>query len=357
MRIPLKQTAAILSIVFSCPFSAFAAGPVVEYDDAAGGVRLVRKSDVEGKVPSRFEVQARGESDVLKVYASVAGVLFQGMAKPDAALREKPIRLGFKTTGKHDAALRVTFGDKTVTSTSPAWVWAIAARFALHDATAAVTMLDKPPSPAAATFEAKWHAGNRVRKRLVWVKYHPVLDDTVIGFYLFAADAFIGDPALMRRLPNGLKGLEYGDSTSLRFDNARSRTAAGTLDRIISLKAKTGDVAMLNDLGDSFVFKTIDGRLQITGVPNYRFARKDRAGKFRQLKTLSKLCSNNRHHFRRANPRLEAAVTDFSRLVAFFNHVGEAQPKELKRFVGTLKPVLERIPAMQTPIAVPLRVR
>lgn len=344
-------------IVVRAGFTARAARPVVKYNPREGGVRLVEKSEVPGNVPSRFSVKAEGETEVLRAYATVAGVLFQATAKPHESVATQPIRLSYRLNGKADAVLSVKIGKRTVVSESPAWVWAVAAKFANHKATAAVTMLDKPPSPAADRFERRWHANSRVRRRLVWARYHPAVDDTVMGFFLLAADALVGDPQSMRNLALGLPALPGENGSARTIDRASSRSAARSLDAFIELKAKSGDTAMLNDLDSKFVFNIAAGRLRLTGAPTYRFARKDRGGTYRDVKSLSTLFRRNRRLLRRANPRLDATIIDFSRHVAFFNHVKRSHPSKFRAFVASLPPVMNRLPTMKTPIAVPLPLR
>lgn len=333
------------------------AGPVISFDPQTGGIRLVQKGDLDGKTTSRFVVKATGSAAVSRAYATVTGVLFQATARPADALRSQPIRLSYRLQGEHDAVLNVAIGTHKATSDAPAWVWAVAARFASHEATGAVTLIDGPSTPTERKFERRWRAGNVPGKRLLWARYHPALDDTLMGFFLMTADAFIGDPEHVRTLPSGLKHFQKYSRYPPTLDRARSRPAARALDAIISLKAKPGDRAMLNDVDERFVFAIAGGHLQISGVPNYRFARKGRAGAFREITDLTEVCRKNRRLIRNANPLLERTVADFARLAAFFRYVGRSNPDAFHAFVKNLTPVLERIPTIKTPIAVPLRAR
>lgn len=336
---------------------AVVAGPRVSFDPESGGVRLIQKDELKGRVSSRFVVKAKGAAAVSRVSATVTGVLLQATARPDDAVRSKPIRLSYRLQGDHDALLCVTIGKQTATSNVPAWVWAVAARFAHHEATGAVTLIDHPSTQPERAFERRWRAANGRSTRLLWARYHPALDDTLAGFFLLAADAVIGDPEQMRGLPNGLKGFANDSGDAPPFDRVKSGRAARTLDAIISLKAKSGDCVMLNDVGETFTFTVSNGRLQITGAPAYRFARKDRTGAYRELTDLTRLCRKNRRLLRDASPLVHRTAGDFARLVAFFNYVGETNPEQLAAFVKTLKPVMKRIPQFQTPIAVPMRAR
>ena len=284
-------------------------------------------------------------------------MLFQATARPGGSLKSLPIKLSYRLKGDHDAVLCVNFGKHKVTSDAPAWVWAVAAKFANHDATGAVTLIDRPPTRTEQRFERRWHAKNGFGKRLLWARYHPAVDDTLMGFFLLTADAIVGDPEHVRRLPNGLKDFEKYSGYSLTFDRVKSRRAARTLDTLISLMAKSGDCAMLNDVEETFVFKMASGQLRISGVPFYRFARKTRSGVFREINELTGMCRKNRHLFRDVNPLVNRTIADFAKLVAFFNYIGKTNPDELDAFVNNLKPVLDRIPTIETPNALPLPAR
>lgn len=344
-------------VIVGTATAGLSAGPVISYDPKAGGVDLVQKGEVEGKLNSQFVVEARGADAVAKFYGTVAGVLLQATARPDASLKSLPIKLSYRLKGDHEAVLRVSFGKQQANSEALAWVWAVAARFAKHNATGAVTLIDRPQSRTEQRFARRWHALNGRGKRLLWARYHPAVDDTLMGFFLLAADAVVGDPEQMRMLPNGLKGFERYSGYPQTFDRVKSARAARTLDSLISLKAKSGDCAMLNDVDETFVFAITSGRLQISGLPNYRFARKTQAGVYVEIDALTEIVRKNRRLLRDVNPLLNKTIADFAQLVAFFNYVGKTNPVELAAFVNKLKPVFDRIPTIQTPIALPLPAR
>ncbi len=331
------------------------AQPEVRYDSQQGGVELVQKSDVGGSVKSTFVVTAKGASEVTRAHGNASGVLFQSAARPDAPLRSLPIRLSHELKGEDNAVLHVSIGDHQLTSEAPAWVWAVAARFADHDATAAITMSDNPETSAEKVYERRWRTKNT--GRLVWVRYHPEVDDTLIGFFLAASDAIAGDAENIRTITGGLADFKQLGSYSHEFDHAKSRQAARTLDGIISLKAKPGDYVMLNDVNEPFVFSAANGKLGISGSPHYHFGRKDSRGEFYEIESLTVICRKNHHLLVQTNPLIYKIVDDFNQHVAFFNYIHETEPEQLDTFIARLQPVLDRIPRMKTPIAMPLSVR
>lgn len=379
-----KMTIAVGTLWMLLVASAWAAGPHVTYDPEAGGVRVIAKSEV-GEVQSRMEVAARGPREVVAasnlltatvsterslgqpasqflvtargtqqvhdVSGNVTGVLFQATAQPDATLRFLPIRLSYQLQGEHDAVLNVTIGSHQAASEAPAWVWATAARFAAHPATGALTLMDQPQTSAEQAFHRVWRQRNA--GRLVWARYHPVLDDTLMGFYLLATDAMIADAEHVRTMVNGLNRVEkvYGYPDSV--NRAQSLRSAKMLDGLMKLESQPGDYAMFNDLDAAYRFSIVDGKLQLRGTADYHFARPTPEGP-QALPALTSMIAKNRHLFAESSPPLYNTVEDFGRLAAFFNHVEEVDPTGFKTFVASLEPVLSRMPRMETPIAVEL---
>jgi len=344
-------------LLISASTTTLVAGPRLSFDSEAAGIRLVQKAELKGEVSSQLLVSATGADAVSRLHGTLTGVLFQAMAMPEEALRTFPIKLSYKFQGGHDAVLLATIGKQEVPSDVPAWIWAVAARFAGHDATAAVTLTDTPRTSSEKKFERRWRGRHRTGDRLLWARYHPAVDDTLMGFFLVTADAMVGDPVYMRTITNGLTGLQKYSARTLTTDPTKSQRAARTLDTLISLYAKTGDCAMLNDVGEDFVFTTANGQLRISGVPNYHFSRENRRGEFTEINELTTICRKNRQLFMDTNPIVYKTVSDFSKCVAFFNYVGEIHPDQLNAFVKDLEPVLERIPTINTPIALSLPAR
>ena len=347
------QTAATLLVVAFLTAKVLA-GPTISYDPRMGVVRLVQKNDIGGTVTSQFHEKARGAQAVSQAYATTTGVLFQATAQASRPIKSSPIELAYRLNGNHDATLVATIGKNRVTSEVPAWVWAVAARFADHDCTGAVTLLDQPNSAVEKNFERRWRRENGSRGRLLWVRYHPAVDDTLIGFFLLTADAMLADPESIRTMTDGLVEFEQYSGYSMTVDRSKSRRAAYALNAIIDLKSRPGDHAMLNDVDAAFRFEAVNGRLHIDGVPSYHFAREVQHGVFRDADHLNAVVANNRQLFFDVNPMVNKTVTDFAKLVAFFNYVNETDPHELDEFVESLKPVFDRIPTLSTPIAVPL---
>ena len=225
-----------------------------------------------------------------------------------------------------------------------------------HEATAAITMTDNPPTTIEKRFRQRWLATSTSAERLLWVRYHPAVDDTLIGFFLFTADAMLADAQNMRTITNGLRDFEQYSDYPLTIEPAKIARAARMLDGLITLESNPGDIAMLNDVDEDFVFAIDDGTLRIGGHLNYHFARKTASG-FKEVRKLTEIFRKNRNMVFESNPLVHTVVADFAKLVAFFNYVDRVDPEELAEFVRRLKPVLDRIPTTSTPIGVVLRTR
>ena len=355
VRTCLLMTAFLL-MLSSAATTSFA-GPVISYDPELGLVTIVRKSDVNGEVASKLVVESKGRLAVSKLNGTLTGVLFQATAVPDDSLKSVPIKLSYRLRHPHDATLCAKIGTNQVVSDVPAWIWTVAAKFADHRATAAVTLADNPRTTGEKEFARRWRAKNKSAERLLWSKCHPAVDDTLVGFFLLMADAMIGDPNHVKSVTNGLQGFDKYGGYSQRFDQVKSAQAARTLDALISLEAKTGDCAMLNDVDEMFQFRIVGDELRVSGVPNYHFARATPTGRFQEIKTLTRNCRQNRRLFMDVNPIVYKTIDDFAKLVAFFNYIDQTDPAELDAFIGSLEPVLVRIPTIDAPIALTLPAR
>jgi hypothetical protein len=343
-----------LAAILACTGVA-TAGPKVTYDPDAGGVALVHRGDVDGPVNNLFLLTAHGQEEVAdsNVVAAATGVLFQAAAKPGAGFEKRPLRLSHAFRGENDVRLLVKLGEAELASDAPAWVWAVAARFALHPATGAVTLVNNPQTPAEKLFTQDWLRKHGAKSRLTWARYHPMLADTLIGFHLIVADAMMGDPVHYHTVVNGLDYTEPYGRASLG-DSAKRLRHARTLEGLLRLDSKPADCSMLNDVESQFLFSAQDGKLQLTGTADYQFSRMGKPGEYHPNQNMTRMIRSNRRMVRESSPVLYDAVDDFSRHVAFFNHVHKVDPDALTAFVSSLDTVLARIPAIETPIALPI---
>ena len=175
-----------------------------------------------------------------------------------------------------------------------------------------------------------------------------------MGFFLFTADAMLANAQNMCTITNGLRDFQQYSNYPVTLDAAKSRRAARLLDGLITLEFQPGDIAMLNDVDEAFVFTIENGNLKMGGRPNYHFARKTNSNEFKEVRKLTEIFHKNRNLVSEANPLVYKAVTDFAQLVAFFNYVDRVDPDELDAFVSRLRPVIDCIPTTSTPIAVVL---
>jgi len=346
----------LMLCVVACCCGDLLAQPVIEFDPRLGGMELVEKDEIGGPFNSHVVIRAIGSEEVARNHGNLTGVLFQATAQPVSAQTSAPVKLSYAMRGQHNAALHVSIGKDQGVCEAPAWIWVIAAKFAKHRATGAVTLVDDPQTPAEKRFHRRWRTRHGADQRLVWARYHPVLDDTLMGFFLLTADALAGDAQHARTLPLGLINFEKHAGYPVALDPRRSRQAASDLDEIIRLRSQPGDCAMLNDVDSAVAFHVAGGKLQITGDIHYHFARRNAAGAYRETQ-LTAICRENASLVTQANPLVHQVATEFARLVAFFRYVDQTAPEQMDAFLATLKAVEEQLPSMKTPIAAPLYVR
>jgi hypothetical protein len=347
----------VTSILFHCGMSTTTlGGNPVTYDPVKGGVPVLQRAD--GGPTQPFIVEAKGRDEVEGVLAIVTGVLFQASAVPDPALNSPSIDgLSYKLKGLDDAVLCVTIDGNEVTSDVPAWIWAVAAKFADQEGTAAVT-LDNAPSTGAVYFPTqRWRKSDGVDRRLLWVRCHPAIDDTLMSFFLIAGDAMMTDSEFVRSMTEGLQGIDLPANSQTSRDQTKGPRAAQILDTLIRSEAQPDDCVMLNDVDETYVFSVVKGRLQLSGHPNYHFSRKTSGGKYQEVSGLTGLCARNRGLLYEINPQVYHTLDDFSRMAAFFTYIDDTNPQQLDEFVAGLQPVLDRLPEFSTPaaIAVPAR--
>ncbi len=346
-----------IMVLFTVAVSAapHAVAQQIRYDAARSNVPLVFADDVSGDVRSTFSFRARGEEEVSRAFANASGVLFQGVASAPRGVNAAKWRLNVERDSERAARLILLADQEKYSSPSPAWVWVVAAKFAAHRATGAITMVDDPETPGEKQFARRWNSQSANRGgRLMWARYHPAIHNQLVGFFLFAADGMLADPVRVRTITDGVVGLEQNCCFTLSFDRTRSRRAAGAVAEMIALEAEPGDFAMLNDLHAKQTIQLTSQVLRLTGEPTYQFARRNARRQFEPIGPLNRFVKSNRGTVRDVNPAVAAVVRDFCRHVAFFNLVQRQAPDEFARFNASLDKIESRLPRLESPVALPL---
>lgn len=334
---------------------ALLAGPKISFRTKGAGIGLVSKAEIGHTATSNLRITAIGPAAVSQVYADVGGVLFQGIAQPDNNVTGDAIDLSYSLKGDHDAVLRVRIGEREATSDVPAWVWVVAARFADSKYTAAITLLGKPETDDEVRYD------NKKEKPVYWIRYHPAVDDTLIGFFLFSADSMFvnADIDLMRGITQDLAGLEGLVGYDVQFNEASSAKAAETIMKQIHHGGRPGGVLrwwwwttyMLNDVETDYKFRAKGGRLEIQGNPTYHFGMVGDNKVFIENRYITEYFAGHPDTVQQLNPLVYEAVYDFGRMVSFFRYVKKANPHEFREFMTEIDPVLNRIPEIDTPAA------
>ena len=303
---------------------------------------LISKADI-GRTSRVLKVSAVGATQVTRVYSTVGGVLFQATAQPDDSLRGRSIRLTSVPEGRSDAKLHVTIGEKEGVSSAPAWVWVKAAQFARSDWTAAGSLYSDPVTADEKRFKAR-------RSPKYWIGYHPVVDDSLIGFLLFTADGmFVDDnPDFLRRVTTAIPGLHDQLGYGVTFNETQSRDAARQFRSF--LRPIQWETYMLNDVDSTYKIEIADGALVITGRPRYHFGT-TAGGRFNEITRIRQFFDLNEGRLSQINPIVYKAVFEFARHVAFFNYVEKQDQAAFAAFVDGLDDLAGRIPSIDTPAA------
>lgn len=273
----------------------------------------------------------------------------------------------------------------------------LAAKFADSTDTAALSLYGSADTPD----EIKYHKEHMPR---FWVEYHPVLDDTLIGMMIFAADGMLVDakPERLRDITQSFTNRKTYFGEVPRFNNNKSLSASTTLKKMITkhyvlrseheklstylgkqiiefekIKKESKKVKfamtlkddinrfkqiqsdykkykwstyMMNDVSSNFRFNIDNGILNIDGAPNYHFGVSE--GKnFTETYIVTNLLIKNRSLLNDLNPFIYSSVDKFSKLVSFFNYVEKNDPNEWKSFILELRNKDFSLPVIDTPAA------
>ena len=359
MKIKKTLVIAVCILIASIAF----AGSLISFNYNPN-LGLLKKSSIGNSTRGNLRYSVRG-TDVNSVYGIIGGVLFQATAEPEPKLKGLPISLLYELKGDFDATLKILIGKESGQSTTPAWIWVKAAKFADSGYTSAITLFGEPETED----EVKFHKANKVR---YWISYHPDLDDTIIGLMIFGADSMFvsGEPNRMRRFTDGLNGAEKYIVYDFKIDEQKSLESASILKNKIKRSIKNINLQkqlnldetikiiseqkwntyMLNDVNEQFTFRIENKIILIDGVPNYHFG-VAYGDTFDENILITQFFRENRKLLHELNPLIYKSVDDFAKHVAFFNFVKDKYGEEWKRFLKSITVLEDRIPKVETPAA------
>ncbi len=160
--------------------------------------------------PLQYSLASSGGLGSYGFVSGVGGVAFNGLAKPDAAMKDKAIVLHYDKTTTDGHRLQVVVEGGTATADLPDWMLIPIARFAESDYDACVSLF----GPNAYD-----------------IVYHASFQNTLLGLRLLQADMILFDIGETWRLPQrgGVFALGAGETAPRQMDEASARTIDAAL--------------------------------------------------------------------------------------------------------------------------------
>jgi hypothetical protein len=182
--------------------------------------------------------------------SGVGGVAFSTVAKPDPAIKDKPILLRYDKAALDGRRLRVVVEGVSDYAELPDWMLIPIAKFADSDYDACVSLFG--PETSATAYD---------------IVYHASFQNTLLGLRLLQADMMLFNIGETWRLPqrNGVVTLGAGEMAPKQMDEA----SALAIDA--ALHHDNFQSWVMTDQDEDITFSVREGRLELSGEPYYHF--------------------------------------------------------------------------------------
>jgi hypothetical protein len=200
--------------------------------------------------PLQYSLAGGGGLGSYDFVSGVGGVAFSAVAKPDTAVKDKPIVLHYDRTTMDGHRLQIVAEGTTATADLPDWMLIPIARFADSDYDACVSLFG--PNTTASAYD---------------IVYHASFQNTLLGLRLLQADMILFDIGETWRLPQrgGVVSLGVGETAPRQMDEASARTIEA------ALQGGSFQSWVMTDQDEDVIFGLQDRRLEFTGEPYYYF--------------------------------------------------------------------------------------
>lgn len=200
--------------------------------------------------PLQYNLASSGGLGSYSFVSGVGGVAFSGVAKPDAAMKDKRIVLHYDRTTTDGHRLEIVVAGGTATADLPDWMLIPIARFADTDYDACVSLFG--PNTTETAYD---------------IVYHTSFQNTLLGLRLLQADMILFNIGETWRLPQrgGVVTLGAGETAPTQMDEPSVRTIDA------ALEDGTFQSWVMTDQAEDIIFALRDGRLELTGEPYYYF--------------------------------------------------------------------------------------
>jgi hypothetical protein len=219
---------------------------------AQGDWSLGRYTFTSGRpsAPLQYSLASSGGLGSYGFVSGVGGVAFSGVARPDAAIKDKAIVLRYDKSTADGHRLQVLADGGAAAADLQDWMLMPIAKFADSEFEACVSLFG--PNTNAVAYD---------------IVYHKSFQNTLLGLRLLQADMILFNLGETWRLPQrgGVLVLGLGEKAPTQMDEASAR-AVDT-----ALQGGTFQSWVMTDQNEEVVFALRDGRLELTGAPYYYF--------------------------------------------------------------------------------------
>ncbi|MBR0913948.1 hypothetical protein [Bradyrhizobium japonicum] len=345
----------LLSAAFAgkfAPITRFASDPTLAPRDFA-----IYKEDVNRIAGATFLVASIVGRD--QVYddptvRTIGGVIYQETASPDGKLAGKKISLNYNPKLPDGSRLEIRIDDQTYKSELYDWALIPISNFANSPSTALLSLLGKAESDDERDFQ---RGQRRNGAKTFWVRIHPDLKDTLVGFNALLTDSMLllGDPSSTRQYPEGLTPKVPGWNTS-ELDKTVSLAASQTFSSLL-IQASWNSY-IFNDLNAEYVFSTAGDRFVIKGKPpTYHFFSLPFGERARpepelndQFQRTANALGADGGGLRGLSPAVYDTSYKTSQWAAFFRYVKSKQPAAWSAYLASLDQATNVL-AIETPVA------
>jgi hypothetical protein len=183
---------------------------------------------------------------------TIGGVILQATAAPTPELFGKEIELRYNQDLPDGQRLQIKLDNRTFKGNLFDWALIPISEYANSPNTAVISLFGRPLSDDENTFSRSQRLNNH---RSFWVKIHPDLKDTLIGFNSLLVDAMLlgGDPGLARKYTARLSPKINGWN-SAAFNDAKSASASTKIKML--LDDADVNTYIFTDLDSSFTYST-----------------------------------------------------------------------------------------------------
>lgn len=264
----------------------------------------------------------------------IGGVAFRGVAVPVGNAVGAPISLSYVSSKPDGQRLELQIGGSTVATDIPDWLLLPTAAFAASPYNAAMTL-----SGGSRQGENRW----------LQARYHPAVEDNLLGLRLLHVDRLWIDPLGIWNVPTSRSGRPIlGNGESAEIDTAAALISAREVLRLkLKFRPNQSYYGVLRDSARTVTFASVNGRLMMTGNPYYYFWYPSGSSVV-PLAEMTDSLGKQAALFQSLSPHAFAAAREMMRYSALFRYIRMRNPEAWTRFLQQTSGVAA-VPRVKTP--------